>query len=173
MRRAQDVLARLREFISEGKCETAPTDLSALVMKLGDILRMEARGGQVRIALDLATVPPVMADGIQIEQVVLNLVTNAVDAASERADKRGRVWIATAPGDGVARIIVDDNGAGIAAEIAERLYEPFVSTKESGMGLGLALSRQIVNVHEGRMWCEPLSPEGTRFIVELPARGEV
>ena len=173
MRRAQDVLGRLREFISEGKSETTLTDLSALVMKLGDILRMEARGGQVRMAFDLADVPPVSADGIQIEQVVLNLVTNAVDAASVRADKRGKVLVATAPGDRAARIIVEDNGAGIAAEIAERLYEPFVSTKESGMGLGLALSRQIVTVHEGRMWWEPMTPEGTRFIVELPAREEV
>ena len=173
MRRAQDVLAHLREFISEGKCETAAIDLSMLVMKLGDILRMEARGRQVRIALDLAAVPPVTADGIQIEQVVLNLVTNAVDAASERDDRRGRVRVATATKDGAVRIVVEDNGAGIAAEIAERLYEPFVSTKESGMGLGLALSRQIVNVHEGRMWCEPMVPEGTRFIVELPVRKEV
>ena len=173
MRRAQEVLVRLREFISEGTCETAPTDLSALVMKLGDTLRIEARSRRVRIALDLAAVPPVTADGIQIEQVVLNLVTNAVDAASERADKQGRVRVATAVGDGAVRIIVEDNGAGIAAEIAERLYEPFVSTKASGMGLGLTLSRQIVNVHQGRMWCEPLRLGGTRFIVELPARGEV
>ena len=173
MRRAQDVLARLREFISEGKSETEMTDLSALVMKLGDILRMEARGRHVRMAFDLAGVPPVTADGIQIEQVVLNLVTNAVDAASMRADKRGKVLVATASADRAVRIIVEDNGAGITADIADRLYEPFVSTKESGMGLGLALSRQIVTVHEGRMWWEPVSPEGTRFIVELPARSEV
>jgi two-component system sensor kinase FixL len=173
MRRAQDVLGRLREFISQGKCETVKTDLSALVAKLSDILRMEARSGNVRITLDLAAVPTVSADGIQIEQVVLNLVTNAVDAASMRADRRGKVQVATVAEDGSVRIIVEDNGAGIAAEIAERLYEPFVSTKESGMGLGLALSRQIVAVHEGRIWWEPVSPEGTRFIVELPARDEV
>ena len=171
MRRAQDVLARLREFISEGKSDVADTDLSALVMKLSNILRMEARGSHVRIAFDLAEVPLVAADGIQIEQVVLNLVTNAVDAASMRADKRGRVRVATAPGEGGTRIIIEDNGAGIAPDIAERLYEPFISTKESGMGLGLALSRQIVTAHEGRMWWEPMTPEGTRFIVELPARG--
>ena len=173
MRRAQDVLARLREFISEGKVETAATDLSALVLKLRDILRMEARGRDVRIGFDLATVPDVPADGIQIEQVLLNLVTNAVDAAAMRADKRGMVRVATAAADRAVRIIVEDNGAGITADIADRLYEPFISTKESGMGLGLALSHQIVTVHSGRMWWEPATPEGTRFIVELPARSEV
>ena len=82
-------------------------------MKLGDILRMEARGRQVRIGFDLPGVPSVSADGIQIEQVVLNLVTNAVDAASERADKRGKVLVATAAADRAVRIIVEDNGAGI------------------------------------------------------------
>jgi two-component system sensor kinase FixL len=173
MRRAQDVLGRLREFISEGKSETARTDLSALVARLVEVLRMEVRGRGVRIAFDLAGVPPVTADAIQIEQVLLNLVTNAVDAASERGGKRGKVLVATAPGDRSARIIVEDNGAGIAAEIAERLYEPFVSTKATGMGLGLALSREIVAVHGGRMWWEPISPEGTRFIVELPTLDEV
>ncbi|WP_088345672.1 MULTISPECIES: ATP-binding protein [Rhodomicrobium] len=173
MRRAMEVLGRLRGFISEGKSEPAKTDLSTLVAKLGDVLRMEARGRSVRIGFDLAPVPPVTADGIQIEQVLLNLVTNAVDAASDRADKRGRVLVATAAEGRAARIIVEDNGAGVSPEIADRLYEPFVSTKDSGMGLGLALSRQIVALHGGRLWWEPIGSEGTRFIVELPAQDEV
>lgn len=170
MRRAQDVLGRLREFISESKSETILTDLSALVLGLGDILRMEARGRNVRISFDFADVPPVLADAIQMEQVVLNLVTNAVDAASDHVGTSGKVRVATARGDRTARIIVEDNGAGISQDIAERLYEPFVSTKASGMGLGLALSRQIVDAHGGRMWWEPVTSGGTRFIVELPAR---
>jgi two-component system, LuxR family, sensor kinase FixL len=172
MRRAQDVLGHLREFISHGKAETAPVDLTALIIRLADILRAEAGRKQVRFSFDLGTVPPITADAIQIEQVVLNLVTNAVEAAAERQDGQGRVLVQTMDRDGAARILVEDNGGGISEEVAERLYEPFVSTKESGMGLGLALSRQIVALHGGRMWWETVQPEGTRFIVELPvARG--
>jgi two-component system sensor kinase FixL len=172
MRRAQDVLGHLREFISHGKTEMAPVDLSALVIRLTEILRTEVARKQVRFSFDLAITPAVTADAIQIEQVVLNLVTNAAEAAAERADGRGRVLVRTASENGTARLMVEDNGVGIAAEIAERLYEPFISTKESGMGLGLALSRQIVSLHGGRMWWEASQPEGTRFIVELPLRKE-
>lgn len=168
MRRATAVLGRLREFIAQGKSETAPVDLSAMVIRLGDVLRAEAGRKNVRFSFDLAAVPPVIADAIQIEQVLLNLVTNAVEAAAERGDRRGRVLVRTAVEGGGVRLIVEDNGAGIPAEIAERLYEPFISSKASGMGLGLALSRQIVTHHGGRLWWEALAPFGTRFIMECP-----
>ena len=168
MRRAQDVLGRLREFISHGKAETARVDLGGLIIRLADILRAEAGRKHVRFSFDLAPSPAVTADALQIEQVVLNLVTNAVEAAADRSDGRGRVLVRTVVEGGAARILVEDNGGGIAEDVAERLYEPFVSTKESGMGLGLALSRQIVALHGGRMWWEAIQPEGTRFVVELP-----
>jgi two-component system sensor kinase FixL len=162
----------LREFISHGKTEMARVDLSALVIRLTEVLRAEVGRKQVRFSFDLAITPAVTADAIQIEQVVLNLVTNAAEAAAERADGRGRVLVRTLAEDGAARIMVEDNGAGLAPEIAERLYEPFITSKESGMGLGLALSRQIVTLHGGRMWWEAIRPEGTRFVVELPLRKE-
>lgn len=172
MRRAQDVLGHLREFISHGKTEMTRVDLSALVIRLTEVLRTEVARKKVRFSFDLAITPVVTADAIQIEQVVLNLVTNAAEAAAEHADERGRVLVRTVAGDGAARILVEDNGAGIAPEVAERLYEPFITSKESGMGLGLALSRQIVALHGGRMWWETIEPEGTRFVVELPLRKE-
>jgi signal transduction histidine kinase len=169
MRCAQDVLAKLREFIAEGKSEMADIDLSAMVIKLTEVLRAEAGRKGVRFSFDLANVPRVRGDAIQIEQVLLNLVTNAVEAAAERADRRGRVLVRTAPEAGAVRLIVEDNGAGVAPDIAERLYEPFVTSKASGMGLGLALSRQIMVHHGGRLWWEPAGREGARFIAELPA----
>jgi two-component system sensor kinase FixL len=172
MRRAQDVLGHLREFISHGKTEIASVDLSALVIRLAEVLRAEAGRKKVRLSFDLAVTPTIMADAIQLEQVVLNLVANAADAAAERADGRGRVLVRAAAEAGGVRFTVEDNGGGIAPEVAERLYEPFVSTKESGMGLGLALSRQIVTLQGGRMWWEALAPEGTRFVVEFPLARE-
>ncbi len=173
MRRAQEVLQRLREFISHGKSETTAVDLSALVMRLTQVLRAEAGRKHVRLSFDLATLPPITADALQIEQVLLNLVTNAADAAAERPDGRGRVLVKTAADAETVRLIVEDNGAGLSPDIAERLYEAFATTKASGMGLGLALSRQIVAHHGGRLWWEAVAPEGTRFIVECPARKEV
>jgi two-component system, LuxR family, sensor kinase FixL len=168
MHRAQDVLGRLREFISHGKSEAAAVDFSALVIGLADVLRAEAGRKGVRLSLDLAAVTAVTADALQIEQVLLNLVTNAVEAAAEHNQRSGRVLVRTATEAGAVRLIVEDNGSGIAAEIAERLYQPFVSSKASGMGLGLALSRQIVTHHGGRLWWEPLHSGGTRFIVACP-----
>ncbi len=169
MRRAQDVLGRLREFISHGKAEMTRVDLPALIVRLTDILRAEAGRKEVRFSFDLAPVPAVRADALQIEQVILNLVSNAVDAAFERQDGRGRVLVRTVAEGGAARLVVEDNGSGISHEIIERLYEPFATTKETGMGLGLALSRQIVALHGGRMWWEAAQPHGTRFVVELRA----
>jgi two-component system, LuxR family, sensor kinase FixL len=168
MRRAQDVLGRLREFISHGRSETVAVDFSALVIRLADVLRAEAGRKNVRFSFDLAAVPAIAADTIQMEQVVLNLVTNAVEAAAERGDGRGRVLVRTVAETSGVRLIIEDNGAGIPPDIAERLFEPFISSKASGMGLGIALSRQIVIHHGGRLWWEPLSPQGTRFLVECP-----
>ncbi len=171
MRRAQEVLGALREFISHGSGEAVPVDLSSLVMRLADVLRAEAARNNVQFSFDLAAVPMIEADSIQIEQVLLNLVTNAVEAASARDGSRARVLVRTEADESAVRLIVEDNGAGLAAEVAERLYEPFISTKAHGMGLGLALSRQIVVHHGGRLWWEAVNPEGTRFLVEFPRVG--
>jgi len=172
MRRAQHVLGALREFISHGKAQTAPVDLAALVLRLVDILRAEAARHGVGLSFDLAAVPAISADALQIEQVVLNLVTNALEAAAERPDRRGRVVVRTTARPGAARILVEDNGGGIGEDVAAQLYEPFVTTKASGMGLGLALSRQIVVLHGGRLWWEAAQHDGTRFAAELPVARE-
>jgi two-component system sensor kinase FixL len=168
MRRAQDVLGRLREFISHGKAEMHPVNLGALALRLAEILRAEAGRKHVRFSMELGAVPEVTADALQVEQVVLNLVTNAVEAAADRPEGRGRVLLRTSAEAGTARLSVEDNGGGIPEEVAERLFEPFQTTKESGMGLGLALSKQIVALHGGRLWWEAAQPEGTRFVLELP-----
>jgi C4-dicarboxylate-specific signal transduction histidine kinase len=112
-----------------------------------------------------------MADRIQIEQVLNNLLANAIDAASERTDGRGLVVMRVAGrGDRVV-VQVEDNGPGVAPEIAGSLFEAYQTTKPRGMGLGLPLSLQIVQKHAGRLWWEPIVPEGTRFLVELQING--
>jgi C4-dicarboxylate-specific signal transduction histidine kinase len=116
-------------------------------------------------------VPLVEADGVQIEQVLINLVANAIDAAAERSDLRGRVTVqVAAKGDGIM-LRVEDNGRGVAPELADNIFDAYQTTKPRGMGLGLHLSRRIVQRHAGRLSWEPITTGGARFVVELPTKG--
>jgi len=109
-------------------------------------------------------------NGVQIQQVVLNIVRNAVEAMVE-VDRR-ELQIATRALPEVVEISVADTGPGIAAELADRLFQPFVTTKESGMGLGLSISREIVQAHDGELSAAPRPSGGTVFRIVLPIRRE-
>jgi two-component system sensor kinase FixL len=171
-RRTREVLERVRDFVSSGKLDLKPLDLSNLTLKIGALCREEATGRGIRVEIEnIRPIPLVMADRIQIEQVLNNLLANAIDAASERTDGRGLVVMRVAGrGDRVV-VQVEDNGPGVAPEIAGSLFEAYQTTKPRGMGLGLPLSLQIVQKHAGRLWWEPIVPEGTRFLVELQIDG--
>jgi signal transduction histidine kinase len=170
--RAREVLERIRDFVSSGDLNLSALDLSAVARKIAALCGEEAaeRGIQVEVE-SAAPVPPVQADGVQIEQVLINLIGNAIDAVSERPEPRGRVTIRVATrGDAVA-IEVEDNGRGVAPELAHNIFDAYQTTKPRGMGLGLHLSRRIVQRHAGRLWWEPASTGGARFVVELPTGG--
>jgi len=126
----------------------------------------EATARAVSIDVEPAMVPIVMVDPLQIKQVLINLLSNAIDAAADT--QAGAVRVRCHHDGRTIEIIVDDNGRGVASEIAEHLFEPFQTTKARGMGLGLPLSRQIVEAHGGKIWWEPTVPKGTRFYVVLP-----
>jgi C4-dicarboxylate-specific signal transduction histidine kinase len=113
----------------------------------------------------------VQADGIQIQQVLINLVGNAIDAASERSDGRGLVIIRVASHAGAVTMEVEDNGKGVASELVDNVFDALQTTKPRGMGLGLHLSRRIVQRHAGRLRWEPIRTGGARFVVELPTDG--
>jgi two-component system, LuxR family, sensor kinase FixL len=171
-RRTREVLERVRDFIAIGKLDLKPLDLSNLALKIGALCREEATARGVHVEIEnTRPIPLVRADRIQIEQVLNNLVANAIDAASERTDARGFVVIRVGQrGDRVV-LQVEDNGSGVAPEMVDSLFEAYQTTKPRGMGLGLPLSLQIVQKHAGRLWWEPNVPEGTRFLVELPING--
>jgi two-component system nitrogen regulation sensor histidine kinase NtrY len=110
--------------------------------------------------------PSLQVDPDQLKRAVLNLVDNAVEAVSQTGDVTVEtVWL---PEARRARIVVSDNGPGIAGEDKERLFVPYFSTKPTGMGLGLPIVHQIVTDHGGTIWAEDAVPQGTRFVVELP-----
>jgi two-component system, LuxR family, sensor kinase FixL len=170
--RAREVLERIRDFVSNGNLNLTAVDVRALADKIGELCREEAAARGVLVEVEsLGFVPPVEADGIQIEQVLINLVANAIDAAAERSDARGRVTMRVAAKDNAITLRVEDNGAGVAPELADNIFDAYQTTKPRGMGLGLHLSRRIVQRHAGRLWWEPIATGGARFVVELPIKG--
>jgi two-component system sensor kinase FixL len=171
-RRAREVLERIRDFVSSGNLDLQVLDLSALAEKIAALCREEATARGIEIEVEIIRpIPPVKADRVQIEQVLNNLVANAIDAASERSDARGHVIIRLAAHGETVIIQVEDNGPGVAPELAESIFEPYQTTKPRGMGLGLPLSLRIVQRHAGRLWWEPNSPVGARFVVALQIDG--
>jgi signal transduction histidine kinase len=170
--RAREVLERIRDFVSNGNLNLTAIDLSSVAEKIGALCREEAaaRGVQVEVE-SMGLVPRVEADGVQIEQVLINLVANAIDAAAERSDARGRVTVRVAAKGAAIMLRVEDNGRGVAPELADNIFDAYQTTKPRGMGLGLHLSRRIVQRHAGRLWWEPITTGGARFVVELPTNG--
>jgi two-component system, LuxR family, sensor kinase FixL len=170
--RAREVLERIRDFVSNGNLNLTAVDVRALADKLGELCREEAAARGVLVEVEsMGLVPLVEADGIQIEQVLINLVANAIDAAAERSDARGRVTMRVAAKDNAITLRVEDNGYGVAPELADNIFDAYQTTKPRGMGLGLHLSRRIVQRHAGRLWWEPITTGGARFVVELPIKG--
>jgi len=172
LRLAKEVLERLRDFVSRGTLRPAPADLGALTRKVVALAEDDARAHGVSVRLEAGTIPPVTVDALQLEQTLINLINNAVDAAAEAGGSGGLVTIRVAGmGQGV-RIEIEDNGSGVSEEVAGNLFEPFVTTKPKGMGLGLALSRELISAHGGSIRWERAGPNaGTRFIIELPEEG--
>jgi signal transduction histidine kinase len=118
--------------------------------------------------------PPVSGDRIQLHQVILNLIHNAADAMSGVEDRPRQLRISTASGgDGRVRLMVQDVGVGLDSENLQKLFEPFFTTKSGGMGIGLSISRTIIERHGGRLWAEPNAGPGATFSFEIPITATV
>ncbi len=166
--RAGEVIRRVRSFVRKVEPEKAPVDINATIRETVDLLRPEAQGHDVAIILDLAIdLAPVAADKIQIQQVILNLARNGIEAAREGQARQ--VTISTIPhGDDLVRVTVHDSGAGVPDDLRESIFEPFVTTKGDGLGMGLAICRTIVEAHSGRLELNEEVGAGTSFRFTLP-----
>jgi signal transduction histidine kinase len=122
--------------------------------------------------MDAQSVPRTLADRIQMEQVLVNLVRNAIEAAAEGPGNEKRVRVRLHHHEGAVQVEVDDSGAGVSAAIAERLFEPFATSKPRGMGLGLLLCRRLVEGHGGRLWWDQTFLKGARFVFRIPCKDE-
>jgi signal transduction histidine kinase len=171
-RRVRETLERVRDYVSSGRVELSSVDIEAVTTKIVALLGREAHARGVRIeTIGTPHLPAVHCDAIQVEQLLLNLIGNAVDAAGLGKDRQGRVRVHLLQRRDRLAVVVEDNGPGVAPQVADRLFEPFETTKRNGMGLGLTLARQIVEAHAGSLSWENLPSPGARFRVELRIDG--
>lgn len=170
--RSGQLVSRLRALARGDGPRTRPEDVNDLVEEAVGIALQELPEGAGRVRLELGkALPLVRADRIQVEQVVVNLVRNAVEATA--GARNGRVVVRTLNDGPQVRVAVTDNGPGIAPHVADRLFLPFASTKKGSMGMGLAISRSVVEAHGGTLWTEPADPSGACLVFSLPrADGE-
>jgi PAS domain S-box-containing protein len=172
--RAGEVIDRMRALLKRREPQWSELDLNTLVEEVASLVRPDAERRKVNLALELApTALPVRGDVVQLQQVLLNFLLNAMDALNDRATEERRISVRTRAADGQAEIAVSDTGRGIAPENLKRLFEPFFTTKANGMGLGLAISQTIIGVHGGRIAAENNRDGGATFRITLPVVGSV
>ena len=167
--RAGQIVRRLRDFISHGDTDRKVESLPRLMTEAHALALVGSRehGIEVQIQLD-PRAERVFVDRIQIQQVVVNLIRNAIDSMVEGPVRSLAIRTDLEPGQ-LARVSIEDSGSGISEAMASQLFQPFVTSKKSGMGIGLSICRTIVEAHGGRIWFEPALDSGTIFHFTLPA----
>ena len=168
--RAAEIIRRVRSLVRARAPRREPCDVNALIREVSALIHSEARPQGVELTLELADgLPPVQVDGIQIQQVLLNLIHNSIEALAMAGGGERRVTVRTAKkAPGELTISVVDSGPGVEPELAKRIFDPFCTTKEHGTGLGLAISKSIIEAHRGRLAYRPNLPTGACFSICLP-----
>lgn len=166
--RAGDIIRRLREFVSRGETERRVESLPKVVEEAAALGLVGAKEHGVHVQFRFSPeIELVLADRVQVQQVVLNLLRNAIEAMEGAERRELTVSIERAPAE-MALVSVTDTGPGISPEITDRLFQPFITTKAEGMGVGLSISRSIIEAHGGRLWVET-GPTGATFRFTLKA----
>ena len=168
--RAAQIIAGIRAMFRKESTERPPLAINELICDVIATLLGELKSRHVSLALELADdLSLVPADRVQLQQVLVNLVTNAIDSMASVKDRPHTLIVRSERLDEWVLISVQDSGTGIAPEEAERMFEAFYTTKPNGIGLGLSISRSIVESHGGRLSVSPVQPYGSVFRVMLPA----
>jgi PAS domain S-box-containing protein len=172
--RAGEVIHRLRRLLTRSELERQPLDINEVIRDVVKLIHSEIVIKNVMMILELEVdLPPVPGDRIQLQQVILNLLINGIEAMSPVEDRPRELLIQSCRhGVGGALVAVRDVGIGLDPQQAERIFDSFYTTKPKGMGLGLSISRSIIEVHGGRLWAAPNTGYGTTFQFTLPAAGE-
>jgi signal transduction histidine kinase len=164
-KRASQVIARVRALSKKATAEKEPANLNSAIQEVVALAQGEVNRARVtlRTVLD-PDLPRVLCDRVQLQQVMLNLILNGIEAMSGITDRPRELTITThREGGDRARVAVKDTGVGVDPETANRIFDAFYTTKRSGMGMGLSISRSIVENHGGRLWAVPNDGPGTTF----------
>ena len=163
-KRAGDVITRIRNMIKRAPPREERLDINDAVREVIDLARAEAIKSNVTVRTELAAELPFgRGDRVELQQVILNLIVNAIEAMSEDADGTRDLLIRTERAGSDLLVEVRDSGPGLPSADLERIFEPFHTTKGTGLGLGLATSRSIIEAHRGRLWARPNAPRGAIF----------
>ncbi len=168
--RAGEIVYRLRGLVQKQAVEARPVDANDLVQQVVPLVANDLRLKSIALRFDLAAdLQPVVGDPVQLQQVLLNLLTNAIEAIDAGGDEStGTIVVRTALVDGAVEVAVEDTGVGLDPARAATVFDPFVTTKPEGLGMGLSISRSIVEAHGGRLWGTPHPERGTTFAFSMP-----
>ena len=167
--RASEVISRLRSYVKKPELGRSLVDVNQLLQEVVSLAEVDSRINDVSIHLEFENnLPPLSVDAIQIQQVALNLLRNAMEAMQESADKHLGVMVETACEDGYVVFRVIDRGPGISDAVRTQLFRPFYTTKNSGMGVGLSICQSIVQAHGGEIGCYNNAEGGATFYCRLP-----
>jgi PAS domain S-box-containing protein len=172
--RASDVITRLRTLYSKKEPSPETMDLNEAAREVAALSLIEIQRSGVILRYELAdNLPPVVGDRIQLQQVILNLLRNAVDAMSTIDDHPRELLVRTERDEGdQVRLSVKDSGVGLTPQTADKIFEAFYTTKTDGMGIGLSISRSIIEAHQGRIWATPNDGPGSTFSFAIPCTPE-
>jgi C4-dicarboxylate-specific signal transduction histidine kinase len=168
--RASEVITRIRSLISKATPEKSRFGMNQVIEQTIALAEGQASRNNVTIESDLSpNVPPVLGDNIQLQQVILNLLMNGIEAMTSVTDRSRKLVIRSESQSGQIRVSVRDTGVGVSADVMGRLFEPFFTTRAKGMGMGLPISRSIIEAHGGRLWAESNGSDGATFQFTLPS----
>ena len=168
--RAADIIKRLRSFVKKTEYQRMEFSINAVCEEIAQFMEQEARNAGIGFVFELdENQPNLYADKVQIEQVVLNLIRNAIEAYKEtQTSEAPRITIRTRKQPKQLLIDISDNAGGISQQQMDNLFEPFYSSKDTGLGMGLSISRTIIEAHGGELWAESDGRSGSRFCISIP-----
>jgi PAS domain S-box-containing protein len=171
--RAADIISRISLLFKKGALQQQLVDVNEVIREMIVLLRSEASRYSISIRIELAKdLPKVMADRVQLQQVFMNLMLNGIDAMKETTAGGGELIIKSEPDDGQLLISVTDTGVGLSPEQADQIFKAFFTTKNNGTGMGLPISRSIIESHGGRLWAAHACGPGATFQFTLPTTGD-
>jgi C4-dicarboxylate-specific signal transduction histidine kinase len=168
--RASDVIARIRSLSTKTVTDKELLNINQLIQEVLALAQTEVRRNGIALQMDLAgTLPPVLGDRVQLQQVVLNLIINGIEAMKTVEERQRDLIITTQKNKAdQLRVAIKDSGIGLDLQTTGKIFDPFYTTKPEGMGMGLTISRSIIEAHDGNLWAVPNEGPGATFQFTLP-----